>query len=80
MCNKIFSGAHFQAPDLALALKLAGAQDQASMQSPHSNIVISNSRRNPHESVKFYMVPSSADAGNRYFGASKSVVELLLAP
>ena len=32
------------------------------------------------ESVQLYMVPSSADAGNRYFGASKSAVELLLAP
>ena len=76
VCNKNFSGADFRAPNLALALKPAAAQDHASLQIPHVNIAI----RNLRESVKLYIVPSLADAGNRYFSASKSVVELLLAP
>ena len=76
VCNKNISGADSRAPNLALALKQAAAQDHASLKSPDVNIAI----RNPRESVQLYMVPSSADAGNWYFGASKSVVGLLLVP
>ena len=69
VCNKTFSGANFRALNLALALKPAVTEDHAYLQRPHVRIDIPQS-----------MVPSSADAGNRYFGASKSVVELPLAP
>ena len=66
VCNKIFYGADFRAPNSALVLK--PAQWRLKTTPPRK----ARMRSATHVNVQLYMASSLADAGNKYFGASKS--------